>query len=115
MSTYYFAEAMHIFAGIMHIFMIFIIFIKHSKINEILPNKTNMDIRNTIHIVPGLQNIDFDDFEIVYASRLYIYIYIYIYILMYIYIYIFIYLFIYIYIKIWVRFICLLDQQYMHA
>ncbi len=29
-----------------------------------------IDIRNTIHIVPGLQNIDFDDFEIVYTSRL---------------------------------------------
>ena len=49
---------------------IFIIFIKQSKFDDLLANKKSRRAFYTFHIVPGLQNIDFYDFEIVYTSRL---------------------------------------------
>ena len=45
--------------------LMFIIFVKLTKIDGILANK-KLDIRNTICITPGFQNIDFNDFRIVY-------------------------------------------------
>ena len=49
--------------------MIFNIFIKQLKIDDLLAGKSRRAFY-TFHIVPGLQHIDFDDSEIVYASRL---------------------------------------------
>ena len=58
-----FAEIKHIFAEIMHVLPIFIIFIKRLKIAETMTNTKSNCAFESFHIVTGLQNIDFDDFN----------------------------------------------------
>ena len=55
---------MHILHKSWMFLCVFIIFIKQSKIHEFFANRKKLDIRNTIRIVPGLQNIDFDKIRV---------------------------------------------------